>query len=203
MKKLHLNIERVHIKAKDPGVLSTLIADVDKQMQKLVASTDSISALMAKYITNNDGEQYDKATTALRTLRKNICESAMTINDLEMQVVAFQNKVYRFEGSNKSAPPPKKIVIKEIKSTSHTNVQYGMSEMRIVATGLANYCENARAAIKGIIMAKNRIGSVWVDPQFKDFSSVVDTVKLAAEKHIKELDLYVAYLNTRIKEFRS
>jgi hypothetical protein len=52
-------------------------------------------------------------------------------------------------------------------------------------------------------MAKNRIGSVWVDPQFKDFSSVVDTVKLAAEKHIKELDLYVAYLNTRIKEFKS
>ena len=41
MKKLHLNITNIHIKAKDPGVLSTLIADIDKQLQNLVVATDT------------------------------------------------------------------------------------------------------------------------------------------------------------------
>ena len=53
------------------------------------------------------------------------------------------------------------------------------------------------------MMAKNRIASVWVDPQFKDFSSVIEGVRVVSEKHIKELEAYVTYLNARIKELMS
>ena len=201
MKKLHLNITNIHIKAKDPGVLSTLIADIDKQLQTLVASTDSAKSLITKYSGSNNGDQYENACRSLQALSQHIKECTLTINDLEMQVVAFQNKVYRFEGSNKSAPPPKKYIINETRvNTNHATVQYGMAEMKAVSTGLAQYCERARTVIKGILMARNRIATVWLDPQFKDFSAVVDSVRVAAEKHIKELDSYVTYLNTRIKE---
>ena len=204
MKKLHLNITNIHIKAKDPGVLSTLIADIDKQMQNLVLATDSVKALVTKYSGNNNGVQYENASRSLQALSHYMRESTLVINDLEMQVVAFQNKVYRFEGSNKSAPTPKKYVINEARTnTNHVVVQYGMNEMKAVSTGLAQYCERTRSVIKGMLMARNRISTVWVDPQFKDFSSVIEEVRVVTEKHIKELDAYVVYLNARIKELMS
>lgn len=204
MKKLHLNITNIHIKAKDPGVLSTLIADIDKQLQNLVVATDTAKSLVIKYSGNNNGNQYENACKSLQLLSHHIKECTTTINDLEMQVVAFQNKVYRFEGSNKTAPTPKKYTINEAKvNTNLAKVQYGTNEMKVVSIGLSQYCERARSVIKGILMARNRIGTVWVDPQFKDFSSVIDSVQVVAEKHIKELESYVVYLNTRIKELMS
>ena len=75
--------------------------------------------------------------------------------------------------------------------------------MRAVSTALSQYCERAKTAIKGIMMARNRISSVWLDPQFKDFSSVIEGVRVVSEKHIKELEAYVMYLNVRIKELMS
>lgn len=201
MKKLHLNITNIHIKAKDPGVLSNLIADIDKQLRGLVDATDSARNLMTKYSSSNNGSQYENACTALHALSRHIKESVLIINDLEAQVVAFQNKVYRFEGINKSAPMPKKYVINESRVVAnHAIVQYGMNEMRTVATGLSQYCDKTRNVIKGLLQARSRIATIWVDSQFKDFSAVIDSVRMAAEKHIKELDSYVTHLNTRIKE---
>ena len=204
MKKLYLNINKIHIKAKDPSILSTLVADIDKQMQALVMATDSVKTLVSKYSGNNNGIQYENACRSLQALSLHMRDSALIINDLEMQVVAFQNKVYRFEGSNKSAPMPRKYVVAETRVNANTaNIQYGTNEMRAVSTALSQYCERAKTAIKGIMMARNRISSVWLDPQFKDFSSVIEGVRVVSEKHIKELEAYVMYLNVRIKELMS
>lgn len=204
MKKLFLNIQKVHIKGKDPSVLSTLVADIDKQMQSLVIATDEARALMSKYNGNNNGAQYEKASATLHELSRHIRECTVVVNDLEMQVVAFQNKVFRFEGSNRAAPMPKKFIATETKAiTSHVDLQYGMDEMRAVATGLSKYCEKTRSVIKGILMARSRISTVWVDPQFKDFAAVIENVRVVTERHVKELDVYVTYLNTRIKEMLS
>lgn len=200
MKKLHVNIEEIKIKGR-PSLLAQPVNDIDHRMQQLATSTEDIKGTMYKYGGTNQGKQYKKACDAATELSTQLYSASETLNDVQHQVVKFANKSSRYEDESSMLGSPRRHNVKKVKVSVNTSeIEFHKAEMIIVRDRLDKYSRSAKEECKKLRSNRDSIGRVWIDRQFKDFSSFIDDVCSVIEKGCKELDEYKDYLNVKIKE---
>ena len=120
---------------------------------------------------------------------------------MQNQVVAYQNKIYRYEEISASAQKPNPHLVTRRKISASTNtVQFNRTEMISVAALLRNYSEQVFHHLKTINEKKNEMASVWQDTQYNDFSEFINSVTRNVLNALKVFDDFIKYLEEKIKE---
>lgn len=200
MKKLYENIEDINIRG---GVeqLSEVVRAMDISLQNIADNTDQLVGYLVKYSASNKGAQYEKVVSTSLHLRDEMFEASVELNDMQNQIVAYQNKIYRYEEMAESAQQPNPyLVTKRQISVDTSIVQFNRSDMLDVAAALRNYSERVYHHIKTINEKKNSIAAVWRDTQYDDFAEFVSEVTRNVVDAIKLFEDYVIYLEEKIKE---
>ena len=199
MKRLDQNIERVHIIG-GIGQLTDIVQAMDKSLQNIADSTDRLTDILLKFSDSNKGQQFEKIVNMTVRLRDELFEDAHELNDLQGQIVSYQNKVSRYEGSSESAPRPNPFLARKRPiSTDTTQIQFNREEMLRLATGLRNYAENVQQNLKRINEKKNDAGQIWRDTQYKDFAAFVEDVTRRVQDVLKDYGGFVKDVEERIK----
>lgn len=200
MNRLFTHIEDINIKG-SPDELSRLISQMDMSMQNIAESTERISHLLLKYSNSNKGDMYRRVVNTLLKLRETLYESSMELNSIQNDIVEYQNKIFRYEGLSKSAPPPNKYLVQRTSINTDTSaVQFNRSEMETVASNLKNYNDFVFHQAKLLIESKKQAASVWRDSQYIKFSEFIDSVCRNIEHALKKFDEYRMILEQKIKE---
>lgn len=200
MKKLYENIEDIHIIG-DISQLTEVVTAIDNSMQSIALGTENIFGLIVRYSASNKGLQYEKVVKTVTALRDEIYNVSVGLNQMQNEVVAYQNKVYRYEGMLQAeAAPNPHIVEKSNISVDTTVVKFQRSELLEVIEGLRNYSEAVYFCLREIIQKKEEMGAIWLDTQYRDFSEVIDEVTNHALEALKIFDEYVVYANEKIQE---
>ena len=201
MKRLYENIEDIHIKG-DISQLSTVVTAMDIALQNLADNTEKLYTYLVKYSSSNKGNQFEKVVNTSMALRDELFVASESLNDMQNQVVSYQNKVYRYEDISASAPAPNRYLVNRNHNISvdTSQVQFTRNDMINVVSTLKNYRERVFHHSQTIVEKKNSIANVWVDSQYKDFSEFIDGVIRNIRDAIKIFDEYVLNLESKIKE---
>ena len=200
MKKIYENIEQIHIKG-DISQLSEIVTVMDKELQNIAYSTDVIAGDMIKYSASNKGSQFEKAVRTALVLRKEVIKASRELNEMQHQIVKYQNKIYRYEDLAQRASSPNPFCINERTITPNNNtMQFNKTEMISFAGKLDKYHDIVLQGIRRIQQKKQSAGSIWQDNQYTVFSSFVDDVSKKIIEALKEFSEYVRYLKEKIKE---
>ena len=200
MKRLYENIEDINIIG---GIdqLTEIVRVMDISLQNIADSSDQLVNYLVKYSVSNKGSQYEKVVHESMYLRDEMVEASVSLNDMQNQIVAYQNKVYRYEDMSESARKPNPYLVSKRQISVDTSVvQFKRSDMLEVAQALRNYSEHVFHHIKTINEKKNFIASVWRDTQYDDFAEFIDEVTKKVIDAIKVFEDYVIYLEEKIKE---
>ena len=200
MKKLYQNIEDVNIRG-DISQLSDMVSSLDITLQKIADGTDKLTELLYRYSSGNSGKQYENALQVSLILRNTLFDASVAVNDMQNQVVAYENKLYRYEGLSMYARNPNPYLVeKRTLQLDNTNLMLKRSEMILVAQALNTYGETVYGETKFILKIKNEIGNIWLDSQYRDFSDFIDSVTKLIYDALISFNEYVVYLDERIKE---
>ena len=200
MKKLYMNIENINIKG-GPEQLTDVVKSMDRSLQNIAANTDQMTGYLMRYSVSNKGAQFVKAVNSTLKLRDDLFDMSLELNEMQKQVVEYQNKVFRFEGKEEMAQAPNPyLVTKKQVNAETTDTQISRTEMVELAAIIRNYIENVYHHSKSIIDKKNEIAAVWRDSQYNDFAEFIDDVIRNIGKSVRELEEYVQTLEERIKE---
>lgn len=200
MKKLYERIEDINIKG-GVGQLSEVVTAMDISLQNIAENTEQLADLLVRYGVSNKGAQYEKVVNTTMTLRDVLYQDSIELNEMQNQVVAYQNKIYRYEDMTESAQRanPYLVARKQI-SVETAVVQFNRTDMMNVAAALRNYSERVFHHIKTINEKKNSIADVWRDSQYDIFSEFIVGVTKDIIQAIKVFEEYVMYLEEKIKE---
>lgn len=200
MKKLYENIENIHIKG-GIGQLSEVVKVMDIALQNIADNTEQLTGYLSKYSASNKGVQYDKVVKTSLRLRDELFRTSQELNDMQNQIVIYQNKMYRYEDMSETASIPNPyLVSKKQINVDTTIMQFNRTDMMELAATLRNYSERVYHHMKTIIEKKNSIASVWKDPQYDDFAEFIDGIKRNVVEALKVFEDYVIYLEDKIKE---
>jgi hypothetical protein len=200
MKKLYENIENIHIKG-GIGQLSEVVKVMDIALQNIADNTEQLTGYLSKYSASNKGVQYDKVVKTSLRLRDELFRTSQELNDMQNQIVIYQNKMYRYEDMSETASTPNPyLVSKKQINVDTTIMQFNRTDMMELAATLRNYSERVYHHMKTIIEKKNSIASVWKDPQYDDFAEFIDGIKRNVVEALKVFEDYVIYLEDKIKE---
>lgn len=201
MKKLYECIEDINIKG-NPAELTSVVSAMDISLQNITAATEVLAGELLKYSESNKGTQYQRVISALTRLREELYESSVELNEMQNQVVAYQNKIFRFEDMSEmaSAIPNSYMVNRTVINVDISVVKFSVSEMMSVSAELKNYSEVVFYHTKNLCDSKNQIASIWMDSQYQIFSEFIDSVCAKIVDALKLFDEYVVYLDEKIKE---
>ena len=200
MKKLYVNIEDIHIKG-GPHQLTEVVTRMDNALQKLSQETEDVTAVVVRYSLSNKGNQYDKMTKALAKLRNMLYDASLQLNEMQNEIVMYQEKVMRYEGlSGAAAVPNKHLVNRANFHVDVTEVQFNLAEMIDLQNRLNSYCEMVYYSAQDIVRGKNEIAQVWLDTQYNDFSEFIDGINMETIKSLEVFREYLEYLDSVIKE---
>ena len=201
MKKLYENIEDINIRG---GVsqLSEVVTAMDIALQNIAENTHQLVGQLIRYSASNKGTQYEKVVNTSMALREELYDASMELNEMQNQIVAYQNKIYRYEEMAESAQRPNPYLVSK---NQHVNVetsviQFNRNEMMNVAALLKNYSERVFHHIKTINEKKNSIANVWRDSQYDIFAEFIDVVTRNVIQALREFEEYYLYLQEKIKE---
>lgn len=200
MKHLYENIENIYIKG-GPEILTEAITDIDITLQNVTSGTEQLAVILLKFSNTNKGQQYQRVVNTLRELRKILFQASFEMNQMQNEVVQYQNKIFRYEGLTESAAHPNEYMVREINvDVDVTSTQFSGIEMTEVQESLAAYSEAVRYYIGNLVTSKNQLGTYWQDPQYYDFSDYIDEIVKQIEDALKDFDDYVQFLQEAIKE---
>ncbi len=201
MKKLYERIENIDIKG-DISQLTDMVTTIDIALQHVTEQTHLLTTNLIRYSATNKGTQYEKVVAHTIRLRDELSEAYLELNDIQNQIVAYQNKLYRYEERNEFAAKPHPYLVNANQgiNVETTAVQYEISEMRQIVALLNNYSQTVFFQMRTIIQKKNEIGMVWRDSQYRDFSDFIDMITIAIKDALKEYQEYARYLNEKIEE---
>lgn len=201
MKKLYENIEDIDIKG-GVGQLSDVVTAMDISLQNIAEATERLTAQLIKYSVSNKGAQYHKVVSTSMRLRDVLYSSSIELNEMQNQIVAYQNKIYRYEEISDSAQKPNPYLVTRNQNVNveTSAVQFNRSEMINVVALLRNYSDFVYHHVKAINEKKNAIAAVWRDSQYNAFSDFIDSVKRKIGDALKVFEDYVIYLDEKIKE---
>ncbi|MCI8663046.1 MAG: hypothetical protein HFG69_07300 [Hungatella sp.] len=200
MKKLYENIEDIHIKG-GVGQLSEVVKAMDMSLQNIADNTEQLTGYLAKYSSSNKGAQYEKLVNTSFRLRDKMFQASIELNEMQNQIVAYQNKIYRYEDMSENAAPPNPYLVTKRQVNVDTSVvQFNRSDMIDLAATLRDYSDRVFHHIRTINRKKNSIAGVWMDTQYDDFEEFIDNVTKNIVEAIKIYEEYVIYLEDKIKE---
>lgn len=200
MKKLYMNIEDISIKG-DPLQLTEVITTMDESLQNVCQSTEDITNLVIRYSASNKGQQYENMATTLIELRDEMYEASLQLNDMQNQIVEYQNKVLRYEELSESASAPNKHIVNRANiNVDNSMIQFQLPEMIEVSNGLNSYSESVYYNMLNIVRGKNDIAAVWQDSQYNDFAEFIDELSRDSLAALKVFGEYKEYLDKKIKE---
>lgn len=200
MKKLYENIEDIHIKG---GVsqLSKVVRVMDMSLQNIADSTERLVGYLARYSSTNKGAQYERVVNTSCSLRDELFDASLELNDMQKQIVAYQNKIYRYEDMTESASLPNPyLVTKRQISTDSSAIQFTRTDMVRLSNLLKDYSEKVYASIKKINQEKNDIAGIWMDTQYDDFANFIESLSKSVVDALKVYEEYVMYLEEKIRE---
>jgi len=200
MKKLYENIEDIYIKG-SPTVLSEMITSMDMTLQELASETEKISDVVMRYSQSNRGRQYEKVVATLSSLENTLYEASVSMNDMQHQIAAYQNKILRYEDLAESACAPNPHLVQRTRINIEAGeVKFGLAEMMEVSNALDEYSNTVYYCLNSLIDNKNGIASVWLDSQFNAFSEFIEETVSKSVEALKVFDEYILYLNEKIRE---
>lgn len=200
MKKLYENIEDIHIKG-GIGQLSEMVRVMDISLQNIADNTEQLTGYLAKFSSSNKGAQYEKVVKTSLGLRDELFQASEELNEMQNQIVAYQNKIYRYEDMAESAATPNPyLVTKRQINVETSTVQFNRSDMIELSAALKNYSERVYHHIRTINQKKVSIASVWMDTQYDDFAEFIDIVTKNVLDALKIYEEYINYLDQKIKE---
>ena len=200
MKKLYENIEDINIKG---GVdqLSDVVRVMDISLQNIADNTAQLTGYLEKYSSSNKGMQYNKIVNISFGLCDKMFWASRVLNEMQNQIVAYQNKIYRYEDMSENAPAPNPYLVTMHQVSVDTSaVQFNRTDMLELITALKNYSESVYCHIQKINQEKNLIARVWMDTQYDVFAEFIDNVTKDIIDAIKIYEEYVIYLEEKIKE---
>lgn len=201
MKKLYENIEDIDIKG---GVsqLSEVVTAMDVSLQNIAENTERLTVQLIRYSTTNKGAQYERVVNTSMQLRDVLFQASRELNDMQNQVVIYQNKIYRYEDMSETAQKPNAYLVNRDQNVNVETkaMQFNRDEMIRLAAMLKNYGEKVFHHTKDLKDRKNAIANVWRDSQYRDFSEYIESVTREIVDALKVFDEYVVYLNEKIKE---
>lgn len=201
MKRLYDNIEEINIKG-DISQLTEVVTTMDISLQNIADSTEKLTEYLIRYSSSNKGKQFEKVVNTSMTLRDVLRKASFELNEMQNQIVAYQNKIYRYEDMAASAAKPNAYLVSINKNVSVdvTSVQFKREDMLNIAASLHNYMEKIIHYIRIIDEKKNSIANVWRDVQYNDFAEYIDTVIRSIAESLKVFEEYIFYLEEKIKE---
>ena len=200
MKRLYENIEDINIKG-SPSELYSAVTAMDITLQSIAEGTERLFTIVSKYTASNSGVQYSKMMDRIYQLRDILLRSSEELNVMQNEVVAYINKVFRYEGMSETATKPNAYIVQKASVSVDTDgTKFILSDMLDVAAALRNYSERVYHHIKTINEKKNSIAAVWRDTQYDDFAEFVSEVTRNVVDAIKLFEDYVIYLEEKIKE---
>ena len=200
MKRLSVNIEDVHIKG-GAAQLTAIITSMDISLQKLSQATEDITGTVMKYSASNRGHQYQKMATSLASLNARLYDASLDMNNMQNEIVAYQNKVMRYEDQAQTAHLPNKHVVNKANLNVEVNdIEFTLMDMLAVKNGLITYSENVFHEMQDIVSKKNEIGQNWLDTQYNSFAEFIDELNMDTLYSLKMFGEYIGYLDERIKE---
>ena len=200
MKRLSVNIEDVHIKG-GAAQLTAIITSMDISLQKLSQATEDITGTVMKYSASNRGHQYQKMATSLASLNARLYDASLDMNNMQNEIVAYQNKVMRYEDQAQTAHLPNKHVVNKANLNVEVNdIEFTLMDMLAVKNGLITYSENVFHEMQDIVSKKNEIGQIWLDTQYNSFAEFIDELNMDTLYSLKMFGEYIGYLDERIKE---
>lgn len=200
MKKLYENIENIYIKGSIAN-LSEMVTAMDISLQNIAEGTERLSNILMRYADTNKGTQYEKVVRSALDLRDDLYEASLELNEMQNQIVVYQNKIYRYEDMVESAQMPNAYLVdRKQLSVDTIAMQFNRTDMMEVAAYLRNYSETVLHHLRSINDKKNNVGYVWQDRQYNDFAEFIEGITLETVNAIKVFDEYVSYLEEKIRE---
>lgn len=202
MKKLYVNIEKVKITG-GPKELYSVINVTDVSLRNMSEKTGKMIEFLSKYSENNKGIQFEKLINSTMRLRDDLCDASYEINDMLIQVVKFVNKLNQYEDSYETIPLPNQYTISKSQISSDVgSFQFGYDEMLEVERECREFREDIYQNIKNVNTKKNNIASIWMDPQYDDYSDFIQDITSKIVTALKVYDEYLQHLDDKIKGMR-
>lgn len=200
MKKLFENIEDIYIKG-DISDLTEIVTTIDMALQNIADNSDQLANILLTYGSSNKGRQFEKVVTTSEALRDELHEASIELNDMQNQIVEYQDKIYRYEGLPMSAQRPNPYLVSRRSISYDTSeFQFNRTEMTQLCNLLKDYQNNVMQYLSKINEGRNSIGMIWQDSQYNDFSAFIDEVIKKISDALKVYSYYTEDLEARIKE---
>lgn len=200
MRKLFDHIEDIHIKG-TAAQLTRAVTAMDDSLQDIASATEQLAGLLLKFSNTNKGNQYTKAVEAVVALSNVLYDASVALNEMQNEVVRYQNKIFRYEDMSESGTVQNKHSVSKVNvTTDGTSVQFGQAEMTGLVKIMASYIEFVVGHGKELVSKKNQLDGVWLDSQYKTFSDFIDEVVGNMNQALKVLDEYRMHLDAKLKE---
>ncbi len=200
MKKLYENIEEINIKG-SPSELYSAVTSMDTILQSIAEGTERLFDVIAKYSATNRGAQYSKMMDKIYRLRDILLLSSEELNVMQNEVVAYMNKVFRYEEIPEVAAKPNVYSVQKATINADTNgTGFVLSDMLEIESALGEYSEAIYLQAVKLNDEKNQLGFIWCDAQYTDFSVFIESVCHEIIDALKVFDEYRLKLDDKIKE---
>ena len=200
MKRLYENIEDINIKG-SPSELYSAVTAMDITLQSIAEGTERLFTIVSKYTASNSGVQYNKMMDRIYQLRDILLRSSEELNVMQNEVVAYINKVFRYEGMAETATKPNTYMVQKASVSVNTDgMKFILSDMLDVESALTEYSETIYSLAVRLNDEKNQLASIWNDSQYADFSSFLESVCREIIDALKTFDDYRLSLEEKIKE---
>ena len=200
MKRLYENIEEINIKG-SPTQLYEAVTAMDVTLQGIADGTEQLFGIVAKYSAVNHGAQYSRMMETVYQLRDTLIRSSTELNVMQNEVVAYMNKVFRYEEMSEVAAKPNAYMVqKATVNVDNTGTGFVLSDMLDVESALSEYSEAIYSQAVKLNQEKDQLASIWCDSQYDDFATFVESVCRDIIDALKIFDDYRINLDERIKE---
>lgn len=203
MKKLYVNVDRCDVTG-GAQALTPIVTDMDRRLQELAGETETMKGELLRFLSANTSEQYQKAAVAVANLSEYLFSASEQLNDMQHQIVRYQDAMARFNDRSDSFGAPNAHNVRKVQVDVATQrMQFTYEDMIHVQQSVQKYVLDARDSVKKLQANKESIGSIWRDPQYRDFSDFIDEIASKTGTAIATLEAYAAHLAQRIKEFKN
>ena len=200
MRKLLENNEDIYIKG-SPAELTSIITAMDISLQNISEGTEQLAAKLVKYSDSNKGTQYERIIAKLLVLRDVLYQASVDLNGMQNEIVAYQNKIFRYEDMPELASAPNPHMVQRINiRVEVSQVQFNLAEMMSVSAELRNYSKAIIYHTKNLLDSKEQVATIWLDSQYTIFAQFIDDVCKEIIDALKSFDEYVLVLEEKIKE---
>lgn len=122
----------------------------------------------------------------LLKFHKFIFNFLLALNNIQNQIIDYQNKVYKFEDIN--------VVVKNVKATDINDYEISGVTSFNINGGLINieelldkYINSISEQLNNMINEKNKYATIWLDSQYKKYEKIVSQYIEHVEKSLEAL----------------